>query len=147
MCEQARERSDLRRIGAGERLHEPRELGDRHAAIDGDAFHAGVLQPAHQLAHVLGGARHRDIANHQVVADDADRERGGDWRESAASASASVVTLAHDEWMARSVQLGTPNRRRKAADEIVGDAGARTASIRPIPRPTPRTGCAAFRTP
>jgi hypothetical protein len=64
-------------LDAAKRQHQLRELGRINAPIDHDTFDAGLLQAAHQLAHVLRRARHRHVANHELVPDDADGDR---WR-------------------------------------------------------------------
>ena len=69
---EVRQRRGLVRVGRGKRLHQPRHLRRIHAAIDDDPLDAGLLQPAHQLAHVLGGARQRNLADDEILAHDAD---------------------------------------------------------------------------
>ena len=59
-------------IGRAERLDQLRELVELHSLLDDDAFDLHVSKLAGQLAHALGGAGDRDVAHHEVFADNAD---------------------------------------------------------------------------
>ena len=65
------------RIDGAERLDQLRELVELHTLIDDDAFDLHVLQLPGQLAHALGGARHGDVSDHEVLADDTDGDGRG----------------------------------------------------------------------
>ena len=110
-------------VRASDGLHQLTELRQLDAAVDDDALDAGVLQPAHQLAHGFGGAGHRGIADYQLVADDSDGERlhpGMRERQRVGER----LDVAEDERVSRRVELGAAKRRGQPPDNLLGNLGA-----------------------
>ena len=124
-------------VGARDRLHELGDLVRLDALLDDDPLDARLLQPAHEFAHRLGGARHRHIADHEVVFDDADRD-GGVGGERDADGFGQRADVALDDRMIGRVELRAAQRCREAAGDLLGDLGA----LRRVMRASARV-CAA----
>ena len=65
----------LTAVGRGKRADQRRDLVRRHVAVDDDALDAEPLQPPHQIAHRPARAGQRHVADDELAADDAERER------------------------------------------------------------------------
>ena len=102
------------RVGSRHGLDEPDDLVALHAAVDDDALDAGLLQPPHQLAHRRRRRADRHVADDEVVADDADRDRGHGLRVRAGERFGERGDVACDERMIRRVELRAAERGREA---------------------------------
>ena len=121
-----------------ERRHRVEEGADflaRDAPVDGNALDAALLQPVDQRSD---GIRlgHRHVVDDDFVADDADDHRrieavqqldGGGKR----------LDVARDDRMARRIELPGSERRREAAEQLVGELQPRCGHERasPLARP------------
>ena len=72
--EQGGQGGELACVRSCQRLNKLRDFGCLDAAVDDDSLDAGLLQPPHQFAHVLRCARHGNLTDDEIVADDADGE-------------------------------------------------------------------------
>ena len=97
------------------------ELVGRDAALEGDALDADPLEAAHQLAVGLAAARNRQIADDDVVPDDADGERGLVGEQLGARFAQRAERARHQRVTGR-VELRATNGRGQATDEVVGHA-------------------------
>src|SRR5688572_4181474 len=142
---QLAERAFLAGFAAGHAGHETFDLVGLDAALDDDPLDPRLFQPAHQLAHGLGGARNWIVADHQVVADDADghRRRVGEREQERLGERGHAAC--HQRVSGR-VELRAAQGGRQAADDFFGEGGAVGSGHRAAPsRPSARR--AAARTP
>ena len=99
------------------------ELVERDVALDRDALDAHRAEPANQLAHRRAGLGHRQIADDQLVAEDADDDRRV-VRVERAERFGEPLEVARDDRMAGRVQLDAAQRRAEAPEQIVRRAGS-----------------------
>ena len=107
------------------------------AAVDDDSLDAGLLQPPHQFAHVLRCARHRNLTDDEIVADDVPMASEATRREASRSDSIRAVHASHDDGMACRLQSCAP--RMAAASRRTSSSASRARWTALISLPAWRT--------
>ncbi len=110
---------DVACVDRRDRVDEGRDLLDGDAAVDGDALDAALLQPADERAERVG-LGHRHVVDDDLVADQADDDR----RLQAVQQlqrRRQRLEVAGDDRMALRVELRRAQRRREAAQQLVGE--------------------------
>ena len=102
-------------LAARDTAHELLDLVALHAAVDDDALDAGLLERGASARPSFRRLADRDVADDQVFADDADRDRWHGLVSAVASVSMSARHAAGDERMTRRVELRAANRRGQAS--------------------------------
>ena len=119
-----RQRVDRRRVAGRHAADQRGHFLGRRAAVEHHALDAGLPEPAHQLAQVLGGVGDWDVGDHQIVPDDADRQRRDVRQHGRQQFGEAGAALGH-QGVRRRVELRRAHRRRQAADQLLGEAAAR----------------------
>ncbi len=126
---QRRERQRFRRLRRRHGIDERLELVERHPAIDGDPFDAGLLQPLDQRPQILDTSNRR-VVHDDFVADDA--EDGGRFEAvQQLDRRRQGFEVAADDRVAFRIELGRAQRCAEAAEQLVGQLKARRGHAAP----------------